>query len=99
MKNLLLNPLLLTFIATIMFCACTENQRARNFGGTEEIELPENTKVIGATWKETELWILMEDTITHVVTLKEKSSYGMVEGKVVFKQKETNIESSVKQIY
>ena len=33
--------------------SCTENQRARQFGGTITIELPPGEKLVMATWKET----------------------------------------------
>jgi uncharacterized lipoprotein YehR (DUF1307 family) len=70
--------------------ACTDNQRTKMFGGTMEIEVPKGTKVINATWKETELWYLTRpmtsaDSAQEVI-FREKSGYGVSEGKVIFKE-------------
>ena len=76
--------IILILISTLI--SCTDNQRARKFGGTEEIKLGPNEELLNATWKETNLWILIRDKNTGVTYLKEKSSYGMVEGKIIFTQ-------------
>lgn len=82
MKNLIL-----LFLSVIILSSCTENQRVRNFGGTETITLEENEKFINATWKQDNLWIISEDTVTGIAYAREKSSYGIIEGKVVIKSK------------
>lgn len=68
--------------------ACTQNQRARHWGGTTAIELEPNQKVVNATWKEgNDLWILLrpmhDDEKPETLTFKEKSSLGMFEGKIM----------------
>jgi hypothetical protein len=64
--------------------SCTENSRARNWGGTEKIELNKNEVLIGATWKGNDLWIGTTDTVTGVSYFREHSSMGVVEGEIIF---------------
>lgn len=70
--------------------SCTENSRARTMGGTATIELPKNTELVNVTWKETQLWYLTRpmraDETPETLTFKEKSSLGIVEGTVLFKE-------------
>lgn len=69
----------------LLFASCTENIRARKFGGTEEVKLKPNEKVLNVTWKETQMWILTQDTVTGITYFREKSNLGIFEGVVVFK--------------
>lgn len=66
--------------------SCNENQRARNFGGTETIKLEPNEKFINISWKQDNLWIVVQDTITGIYYAKEKSAYGVMEGKVIIQK-------------
>ncbi len=74
-------------LALFTLTACTENVRARGYGGTAKLEAHAGHKVIGVTWKATDLWILTrpmelgEEPTTLI--LQESSSWGMLEGKVV----------------
>lgn len=70
---------------SLALLSCTDNSRARAWGGTETVELPKNCKFINSTWKETELWIVVQDTVTKQHYMYEKSSFGVIEGKVIFK--------------
>lgn len=83
MKNLLF-LLLFTFSIT----SCTDNQRARTFGGKETITLPKGQKLVNATWKEDDLWYLTEPMAEGYVpqtrSFKEKSSFGALEGEILF---------------
>jgi len=64
--------------------SCTANERARNFGGTETVKLPENRVLVNCTWKQDDLWLLTKDTITGKMYFNEKSSWGMMEGEINF---------------
>lgn len=83
------NKLILASLALVAV-SCTENSRARNYGGTAQVDLPANTKLIGATWKNDELWYLYrparEGEKPEMLTLQESSSFGIIEGKVIFKE-------------
>jgi len=69
----------------VVMSSCTENVRARHFGGTETLALKPNEKVLNVTWKDNEMWVCTQDTITRVVYFREKSSWGVVEGTVIIK--------------
>ena len=75
----------IAILGIIALPSCTENQRARSFGGTEEVKLKPNEVVLNVTWKAEEMWICTKDTVTKTVYFREKSSWGMIEGAVVLK--------------
>lgn len=84
MKRIIALVLLFAFGAV----GCTENQVARNFGGTMTMELPKGEKLINVTWKESQMWYLTRPfqpgEEAAVLTFQEKSDLGMMEGKVIF---------------
>ena len=84
MKNLL--GILL--ISILMLSSCTENTRAKSFGGDMTITLDEGQKLIEATWKKGDLWYLTRnrrDTEPiETYKFKESSSFGVLEGTVTF---------------
>jgi hypothetical protein len=70
--------------------ACTENERAKAWGGKMTVELPANQKLVNVTWKETDLWVLTKPmTATDVpetYKFSEKSTFGMMEGEITLKE-------------
>ena len=72
-------------IAVLSLVSCTDNQRAKHWGGTEEIALKPNEVVLNVTWKESQMWICTKDTVTGVVYFREKSNWGVMEGTVILK--------------
>ena len=72
--------------ALLMLASCTQNDMAKNWGGSMAVELPAGQKLVNVTWKDTEMWYLYKPmTATDVAesyTFKEKSTYGIREGKV-----------------
>lgn len=81
----------LCLVCTLSFTSCTEQIRTRTFGGTMVIDVPNGYKVTSATWKETDLFYFMEP-MEEGYTPNEKifiesSSYGMLESKIIFKEK------------
>lgn len=88
-KNFVTVSLTFLLVACMVFYqSCTDNKRARSFGGTQTIELPKGEKLISATWKETDLWYLTEPMdsayIPQTKKFQESSSMGVWEGTVVF---------------
>lgn len=74
-------------LLTLFFgISCTEKERARSFGGVTTTKLPKGQKLITATWKESDLWLLTRPMRTgetaETYTLKEDSSFGVMEGTV-----------------
>jgi uncharacterized lipoprotein YehR (DUF1307 family) len=76
---------LLVLVSVLTLASCTENERARRFGGTEEVSLKPNEIVLNVTWKESEMWICTKDTVSDVVYFREKSAWGVMEGAVILK--------------
>jgi len=65
--------------------SCTENQRAKNFGGTEEVRLKKNEILLNVTWKGDQMWICTKDTSTGTSYFREKSNWGLMEGTIILK--------------
>lgn len=77
-------------VIALTLSSCTENQRARTFGGTATINVEKGKKVMMATWKDEDLFYMVEDMepdyVPHNKELIESSSFGVIESKVVFKE-------------
>ena len=75
----------------LSFSSCTEQERARNFGGKIEVEVPTGYKVTSATWKDSELFYFIEPMEEGYVPKEKKfvesSCYGILESEVTFKEK------------
>ena len=81
-----MRKLTMVAITLLALVSCTDNQRARSFGGTETIKLEPNEKFINITWKQDNLWLIVQDTVTGTYYAREKSSFGLVQGKVVIQK-------------
>ena len=76
-----------TMLLAFSVCAlasCTENQKAKSFGGNAEVTLPKGQKLVTCTWKDDNLWYLTRpmtptDSAT-VYSFHEESSFGVWEG-------------------
>ena len=70
--------------------SCTEQSRAKNYGGTMNVTIPAGRKLVTVTWKVDDLWYLTRpmrpDESAEEYEFKEKSTHGLMEGKVVFKE-------------
>jgi hypothetical protein len=68
----------------LIFAACTENSRVKNWGGEGTINLPAGRKLVNVTWKEDQIWYLTrqmtENDSVETYKFHEESSWGMVEG-------------------
>lgn len=84
MKKIVILIIVLILVIFTMI-SCTDNQRAKNWGGTETVTLPENCIFINSTWKENQLWIVVCDTVKNQYYMYEKSAFGLLEGKIIFK--------------
>lgn len=77
--------ILLTLLAFSM-TACTENQRAREFGGEMTVQVPCDQVVFDVTWKGEDLWYATQparpDWRPERKTFSEAASFGLVEGRV-----------------
>lgn len=81
-----MKKIIIGFVGLIIIISCTDNVRSKTYGGGQVIELKDNERFINATWKETSLWIIVEDTLKNEFYMREKSSLGLIEGKITFKK-------------
>lgn len=81
MKSKIKLAMLFSFI--MLTVGCTENASVREYGGTMEMKLNKNERFVNITWKENDLWIVVEDTVEHKFIFREKSRLGLAEGKVI----------------
>ncbi len=84
MKKLIIIGLL------ILGCGCTENVRAKHWGGTGKYPIAPGQKVIGVTWKEANLWVLTRPMRTNefpeTFEFKENSNFGILSGTIIFQE-------------
>jgi len=84
---------MLAFLLLIaMTVGCTENSRAKSFGGTAKMELPAGQKLVVVTWKDEDLWVLTRDMrdgeTAESYKFQEESSWGVWEGTYLITEKE-----------
>jgi uncharacterized lipoprotein YehR (DUF1307 family) len=72
-------------VLAAVLTSCTANERAKKYGGTEEVTLNRNEILLTVTWKNDEMWICTKDTVTGISYFREKSKWGIIEGTVIFK--------------
>jgi uncharacterized lipoprotein YajG len=81
-----MKKILFIIAIAVVMTACTANQRAKNWGGQTTITINPNQKVVNATWKDSDLWILTRDMKSdekpEQYTLTEHSGWGILNGKV-----------------
>ena len=82
----------ITTLATLLpASACTQNQRARSFGGTATQSLAPGQKLVLVTWKDEDMWILTrpkrDGETPETYEFKEYSSFGIIEGKVIIQER------------
>ncbi len=80
------------FICALMIglVGCTENTRAKSFGGTANVSLKPGHKLVNVTWKESQLWFLTRpmraDEKPETYSFSEESSWGVIEGTVLIRE-------------
>jgi hypothetical protein len=90
-SNLRLAFILLLIISVSVFASsCTQNSRAKKWGGTASITLPTGKKLVNVTWKGESLWYMTRpmrsDDVAETYEFQEESSYGMIEGTYVIRE-------------
>ncbi len=85
-----MKKLLFGFLGLFLLSSCTEQIRARNFGGSTTVNLQCGNKVVNATWKSVDLWILTKpmkaEDAPEEYTFSEYSAWGVIQGTVVIKE-------------
>lgn len=77
---------LMIVIGSTSLTSCTENERARMWGGEMTINIPASQKLVNVTWKESEVWVLTHpmrpDETPETYSFYEKSPFGIMEGEI-----------------
>jgi hypothetical protein len=80
--------MIIVVVSMYLLGSCTENRRAKTWGGTMRVELEKGQKLVHVTWKDSGLWYLTESMeegyVPKTKTFQENSRFGVIEGKVLF---------------
>ena len=83
----LISSMAMIAVLIVSLAGCTEQTRAKRYGGIATVELSRNTKLVIATWKEDSIWYLTRpmrpDEKPERYEFTESSSFGIIEGKVI----------------
>lgn len=86
-----MKKIFLMLVLVLSFVSCTRQQRARHLGGDVSIFLDPGYKLVEATWKDENLWVLIEPMdssyIPKVKIFKEYSDFGVLQGSINFVEK------------
>lgn len=87
-KLLMAITISLLILLSVLMTGC--NIATRSFGGTQTIDLPVNTKLVVATWKDTDFWYLVRpmraNESPETYEFIESSTLGIAEGKMILKE-------------
>ena len=82
------------FVMSLILSSCTENGRARAWGGEMTVNVKPDQKVVNVTWKESDMWILTrpmnENDKPETFTFSEKSTFGVWEGSITLIESRAN---------
>lgn len=82
----------LLVLALIGLTGC-DNTLSRSFGGTMNLKLEPNQKLVMITWKDSELWYLTrpmkENEEAEELVFQEKNEIGIMEGTVIITETES----------
>jgi hypothetical protein len=74
----------------LLLLSCTDNIVARNYGGTMDIDLPCDQKLLNVTWKDTEVWYLTRpmraDEQPESYSFHSYTSFNVLNGTVILKE-------------
>lgn len=88
MKKIL--TVVVIFALAVILVGCTDQSRAKGFGGTAIINLPKGEKLVNATWKDENIWYLTrpmrENENAEKYSFKESSSFGLLQGEVILQE-------------
>jgi len=73
-------------VILVIFTSGCDNFIARQLGGTINVNLPTNTKLVNVTWKEGDLWLLTRPAYAgeavETFRFEERSMLGVLQGTV-----------------
>lgn len=78
---------LVIILSLLLLSGCTENERAKMYGGTAKIYLEPGEKLVNVTWKDADLWYLTKpmnsNDVPETYTFVQESNFGIMKGKVI----------------
>ena len=78
---------LFLILVAVLLMSCTDNQRAKKFGGTMKYTISAEEKLVNATWKDGDLWVLTRKRTPgekpETYWFREESNFGVMEGTVI----------------
>jgi len=81
-----MKKLFVLILVSLVLSGCTEQQRAKGWGGDSNIQLPKGEKMVVVTWKGTDLWF-MTRPIKETYKFRESSSWGLMEGTITIRER------------
>jgi len=86
-----MKKLFVLILASLVLSGCTEQQRAKGWGGDSHIQLPKGEKMVVVTWKGTDLWFmtrpLKKGEELETYKFRESSSWGVMEGTITIRER------------
>jgi hypothetical protein len=76
--------LLVLGVGVILFGSAFHQWTTRHWGGSETVNLPPGFTLVNATWKDSNLWILIREEKTGKMVFQERSVMGVLQGSVTF---------------
>lgn len=76
-------------VVTVTSTSCTDQQRAKKWGGNMSYDITPGEHFVNATWKDADLWIITQNDATGVYYMQESSNWGILEGKVTINDPST----------
>ena len=81
---------LITLCCVGVLDGCTENRRARTYGGTTNMDVAAGQRVVNVAWKDANLWVLTrplrDGEVPETLTFHETSAWGVFEGTIVLRE-------------
>ncbi len=85
-----MGKVLVCLFLILPFVSCTEQQRAKEYGGESIVNLPKGEKLMIVTWKGSDLWYLhrpmKEGDTAETYYFQESSTWGILEGKITINE-------------
>lgn len=78
-------------LAAMALTGCSQQEMAKNYGGTSTTNLEPGKRLVTITWKDSHLWYLVRDRKADEkperYEFKESSSWGALNGTVVIQER------------
>jgi len=86
-----MKKLFVLILVSLVLSGCTEQQRAKGWGGDSNIQLPKGEKMVVVTWKGTDLWFMTRPIKKgekfETYKFRESSSWGLMEGTITIRER------------